>query len=119
MEALRDTFGKILEKIDLEKTIFVLSSDHGEYISVLDEDLNQIKTPKILKKTKKIIPSTISDPILSKLQRTRKSIELKKLEKNLEESMRVLLLNLISKSKISIRLLQQVLVAVLQKCQMV
>jgi arylsulfatase A-like enzyme len=75
--------GKFLEKIDLEETIFVLSSDHGEYISVLDEDLNQIKTPKILKKTKKIIPSTISDPILSKLQRTRKSIELKKLEKNM------------------------------------
>ena len=40
--------GKFLEKIDLEETIFVLSSDHGDYISVLDEDLNQIKIPKIL-----------------------------------------------------------------------
>ena len=75
--------GKFLEKIDLEKTIFVLSSDHGDYISVLDEDLNQIKIPKILKKTKKIISPRISDPILSKLQRTRKSIELKKLKKNM------------------------------------
>ena len=75
--------GKFLEKIDLEKTIFVLSSDHGDYISVLDEDLNQIKIPKILKKAKKIIPSTISDPILFKLQRTRKVIELKKREKNM------------------------------------
>jgi len=75
--------GKFLENIDLEKTIFVLSSDHGDYISVLEDDLGQIKIPKILKKTKKIIPSTISDPILFKLQRTRKAIELKKLKKNM------------------------------------
>ena len=75
--------GKFLEKIDLEKTIFVLSSDHGDYIPVLNEDLNEIKIPKLFKKTKKIIPSIISDPILSKLQRTRKAIELKKREKNM------------------------------------
>ena len=35
------------------------------------------------KKSKKIIPTAISDPILSKLQRTRKAIELKKREKNI------------------------------------
>ena len=75
--------GKFLEKIDLEKTIFVLTSDHGDYISVLDEDLSEIKIPKMFRKTKKIIPSIISDPILSKLQRTRKAIELKKREKNM------------------------------------
>ena len=75
--------GKFLEKIDLEKTICVLSSDHGDYIPVLGKSLGQIEIPKILKKTKKIIPSTISDPILFKLQRTRKAIELKKLKKNM------------------------------------
>jgi arylsulfatase A-like enzyme len=63
----------------------VLSSDHGDYISVLEEDLNQIKIPKALKKIKKIIPNTISEPILSKLQRTRKSIELKKRKKNMTQ----------------------------------
>ena len=67
--------GKFLEKIDLENTIFVLTSDHGDYISVLDEDLSEIKIPKMFRKTKKIIPSIISDPILSKLQRTRKVID--------------------------------------------
>ena len=77
--------GKFLQKIDLEKTIFVLSSDHGDYISVLDEDLSEIKIPKMFRKTKKIIPSIISDPILSKLQRTRKSIELKKREKTMTQ----------------------------------
>ena len=75
--------GKFLEKIDLEKSILVLTSDHGDYISVLDEDLSEIKIPKMFRKTKKIIPSIISDPILSKLQRTRKAIELKKREKNM------------------------------------
>jgi arylsulfatase A-like enzyme len=75
--------GKFLQKIDLEKTIFVLSSDHGDYISVLEEDLHKIKIPKAFKKTKKIIPSIISDPILSKLQRTRNTIELKKRKKNM------------------------------------
>jgi len=75
--------GKFLEKIDLEKSILVLTSDHGDYISILEEDLNKIKIPKAFKKTKKIIPSIISDPILSKLQRTRNTIELKKRKKNM------------------------------------
>ena len=75
--------GKFLEKIDLEKTIFVLSSDHGDYIPIVEEDLNQIKIPKVIKKAKKIIPTTISEPILFKLQRTRNTIELKKLKKTM------------------------------------
>ena len=75
--------GKILEKIDLEKSIFILTSDHGDYIPILEEDLNKIKIPKAFKKTKKIIPSIISDPILFKLQRTRMNIKLKKLKKNM------------------------------------
>ena len=75
--------GKFLEKIDLEKTIFVLSSDHGDYIHIVEEDLNQIKIPKVIKKAKKIIPTTISEPILFKLQRTRNTIELKKLKKTM------------------------------------
>lgn len=75
--------GKFLENIDLEKTIFVFSSDHGDYISVLEKGLGRIKIPKILKKIKKIIPSTILDPILFKLQRTKKAVELKKLKKNM------------------------------------
>ena len=75
--------GKFLEKIDLEKSILVLTSDHGDYISILEEDLNKIRIPKAFKKTKKIIPSIISDPILSKLQRTKNTIELKKRKKNM------------------------------------
>tara|TARA_B100000029_G_C17566766_1_gene955311 strand:- start:106 stop:1428 length:1323 start_codon:yes stop_codon:yes gene_type:complete len=75
--------GKFLEKIELEKTIFVLTSDHGDYISIFEEDLNEIKLPKLLKKTKKIIPPKLSDRILSSLQKQKKSSELKKLKDSL------------------------------------
>ena len=70
--------GKFLEKINLKNTIFVLSADHGDYISVLDEDLNKIKVPEILKKTNLIIPPKITDKVLSRLQRQKKSNELQK-----------------------------------------
>lgn len=39
--------GKILEQIDLEKTLVVLSSDHGEYIPITGEEITEI--PKIQK----------------------------------------------------------------------
>jgi len=69
--------GKFLKKIDLDNTIFILTADHGDYISVVDEDLNEVKIPKILKKTNFVVPSKITDKFLSKLQKRKKSIELK------------------------------------------
>ncbi len=75
--------GKFLEKIDLDNTIFVLSADHGDYISVLDEDLNEIRIPEILKKTNLIIPPKITDKVLSKLQRRKKTNELKNRKANM------------------------------------
>ncbi len=39
--------GKILEEIDLEKTVVVLSADHGEYIPITGEEITEI--PKIQK----------------------------------------------------------------------
>ena len=75
--------GNFLEKINLDNTIFILTADHGDYISVVDEDLNQIKIPKILKKTNLIVPPKITDKILSKLQQRRKSTELKNRKANM------------------------------------
>tara|TARA_Y100000310_G_scaffold156238_1_gene155673 strand:+ start:1927 stop:3261 length:1335 start_codon:yes stop_codon:yes gene_type:complete len=75
--------GKFLEKIDLENTIFVFTSDHGDYIPILDEDLNAAKIPSLLKKSKKFIPVSLSHPILAKIQSTKRSRSLKKLEKEL------------------------------------
>ena len=69
--------GKFFKKIDHDNTIFILTADHGDYISIVDEDLNQIKIPEILKKTNLVVPSKITDKFLSKLQKRRKSIELK------------------------------------------
>ena len=72
--------GKLVEKIEFDNTIFVLTADHGDYISILENDLNEIKLPKLFKKTKKLIPTNISDKILSSLQKQKKSSELKKLK---------------------------------------
>ena len=72
--------GKFLKKINLNNTIFILSADHGDYISAVNEDLNEIKIPKILKKTNLIVPSSLTDKILSKLQKRRSSNELKNYE---------------------------------------
>jgi len=75
--------GRFIEKIDLENTIIVFTSDHGDYIPILDEDLNTVNIPSILKKSKKIIPTSLSETILAKMQSRKKSILLKKLEKEL------------------------------------
>lgn len=76
--------GKFIKKIKLDDTIFVLTADHGDYISILkNNDLNDIKLPTILKKSKKIIPTKVSDKILSSLQKQKKSNELQKLKDNL------------------------------------
>jgi arylsulfatase A-like enzyme len=83
--------GEFLEKIDLDETVFVLTADHGEYISILETNLNEVKLPKIFRKTKKIIPTNISDKILSSLQKHKHSTELKKRkEKMLPEDFRTL-----------------------------
>ena len=75
--------GKFIENLELDKTIFVLTADHGDYIPVLENDLNQIKVPSLFKKTKKLIPTNISDKILSSMQKQKKSSKLKKLKNNL------------------------------------
>jgi len=72
--------GKFLEKIDSKNTILVLTADHGDYISVIENDMNKVNVPKFFKKNKTLIPAKISDKILSTLQKQKKSSELKKLK---------------------------------------
>ncbi len=54
--------GKFLENIDLDKTLFVLSSDHGEYIPFIEGGIN--KNTKI---EKSIISVTKKIPFLEKV----------------------------------------------------
>jgi arylsulfatase A-like enzyme len=53
--------GKFLNEIDLEKTLLVLSSDHGEYIPVTGESINEI--PKV----QNMITNVSKVPFLEKI----------------------------------------------------
>jgi len=78
--------GRILQKIDQQKTLLILSSDHGDYIPFLDISLEAIpEIQKMLKKGKEKFPTL--EPIGVKLFVTIKSImksyRKKKLKKTL------------------------------------
>tara|TARA_B110001454_G_scaffold189471_1_gene188096 strand:- start:55 stop:1380 length:1326 start_codon:yes stop_codon:yes gene_type:complete len=74
--------GKILQIVDSSNTILIISADHGDYIP-LYENLNEIKIPSFLKKSKKFLPVNMTDRILDKIQTTKRSTKIKKLDKNL------------------------------------
>lgn len=68
ISSLDSTIGKILEKINLSNTIFVLTADHGEYIDPFDtyrglQDKSNFLS-KIMKNTiKKMIPKSLHTSI--------------------------------------------------------
>ena len=80
--------GKFLEKIDLTKTLVIISADHGDYIPILDKQpKGQTKLHTLLKKGKETIPSL--EPLGLKLfiafNSLKKSYKYNKLKKNLTE----------------------------------
>ena len=80
--------GKFLEKIDLTKTLVIISADHGDYIPVLDKQPKEpTKIHILLKKYKETIPSL--EPLGLKLfivfNSLKKSYKYNKLKKNLTE----------------------------------
>lgn len=65
--------GKFIKHIDFENTLFILSSDHGDYIPLVDEK-NFYYTPnKFFKKMNKIIPTKFSTKALSFLQNKKRN----------------------------------------------
>ena len=80
--------GKFLAKIDLTKTLVIISADHGDYIPILDnQPMRQTKIHSLLKKGKETIPSL--EPLGLKLftafNSLKKSYKYDKLKKNLTE----------------------------------
>lgn len=80
--------GKFLEKIDLTKTLVIISADHGDYIPILDKQpKGQTKIHTLLKKGKETIPSL--EPLGLKLfiafNSLKKSYKYNKLKKTLTE----------------------------------
>ena len=56
LSAIDSWLGKIITKIDKEKTLIVLSSDHGEYIPVVENNENLQSVQKAISKSTKSIP---------------------------------------------------------------
>ena len=80
--------GKFLEKIDLTKTLVIISADHGDYIPILDKQpKGPTKIHTLLKKCKETIPSL--EPLGLKLfiafNSLKKSYKYNKLKKHLTE----------------------------------
>jgi len=63
--------GRILEKINLDETLIVLTSDHGEYISPVQGSLKESESVKVSVKNliKKLIPRTILTTLHYKKQK--------------------------------------------------
>ena len=81
--------GKFLEKIDLTKTLVIISADHGDYIPILDKQPKvQTKIHTLLKKGKETFPSL--EPIGLKFfiafNSLKKSYKYNKLKKTLTEN---------------------------------
>lgn len=80
--------GKFLQKIDLEKTLVIISADHGDYIPVIDsEPKSPTKIHSLLKKGKKSLPmlEPIGLKVFTYVNSLKKSHSLEKLKKELSD----------------------------------
>ena len=80
--------GEILQSIDFENSIVILSSDHGDYLPVTDHDLDEIPTiQNFMRKGKKIFPrlEPAGVKMFEIMKKTTGSIRKKNLEKKLSE----------------------------------
>lgn len=59
LRIIDEWLGKFLEKIDLEKTLVIVTADHGDYIPVIDDSLKNEDT--IYNKSKKFLKKLIPD----------------------------------------------------------
>jgi len=65
--------GKFIKNIDFENTLLIFTSDHGDYIPIIDEKNFNYTPNKFLKKINKFVPNKLSMPILSALQNKKKT----------------------------------------------
>ena len=80
--------GKFIEEIDLQNTLFVLSSDHGSYIPLSETNPDEIPSiQKFLKKGKNVVPKLepVGIKMLLFMRKTAKEIRMKKLKNKFTE----------------------------------
>lgn len=88
ISAIDSWIGKFLEKIDLQNTLVVLSSDHGDYIPVVDDKpKKQTKIHALLRKGKKALPALepLGLRVFTTVNELKKSYNYDKLKKQLTE----------------------------------
>ena len=85
ISCIDDWIGKIIEKCNLDNTLVIITSDHGDYIPIVDY-LGQLPTiQKFMKKIKEKIPTL--EPIGLKLFILIRNIKKKYQEKELREKL--------------------------------
>ena len=80
--------GDLFQSIDIENSIVILSSDHGDYLPVTDHNLDEIPTiQNFMRKGKKIFPrlEPAGVKMFEIMKKTTGSIRKKNLEKKLSE----------------------------------
>lgn len=77
--------GKMLEKIDLTKTIIVMTADHGDYILSIDDSKKDTFTQKIKAKIRKNVSSTSYDFFAKIKRNTQRQIQLAQAKTPLEK----------------------------------
>ena len=65
--------GKFIKNIDFENTLLIFTSDHGDYVPLIDDEFFSYTPNKFLKKINKIIPKKLSTKILSMIQDKKKT----------------------------------------------
>jgi len=86
LSAIDFWIGKILEHINLDETLLIFTSDHGDYVPVIDEAVSyNTKSRKILKKFKNIFPTLVpaAEKFILQYRSLKRTIKKKKLEKKL------------------------------------
>ena len=77
--------GKILQKINLKNTIFILTADHGDYILSTDDSKKNSLNQKIKSKIRSKMSNTAYDFLSSKKRQTERKIKLATAQTSLEK----------------------------------
>ena len=75
MEIIDSWLGKILDIIDIETTLLVITADHGDYIPVVDDTTKEFST--IIQKTKSLIKNFIPKSQRTNIHRKKKILHRK------------------------------------------
>jgi arylsulfatase A-like enzyme len=77
--------GKIIEKVDLEKTLVVITADHGDYILSIDDGIKETFSSKIKSDLRNKIPKNLYDKVAKQKRNLERSKNFLKAKSSLEK----------------------------------